>query len=147
MNTKSMILSNITTYESYIVELESSRITGERLETAKAMLNQNKALLMEIEKAEKEAARKTQKAQEPMPQFQTVYNLLIAESLCADYPFFRDLVRIEQNRRHPSQQVYIFKNSVALQEALRKLIAEVMQMKDEREKINREIDSIKERKI
>ena len=66
--------------------------------------------------------------------YRVVFSFPIAESLCADYPHFRDLVKIEQSNKYPKRQVWIFKRSEQFDKNFEELVQESRNNKIEREK-------------
>ena len=76
-----------------------------------------------------------------------VFSMQLAESLCFDYGYFKDLVRIEKNKNRQDRRVYLFKYSQGLQDAIDKEVAMYRKAKANRAKEAKDVDNaIKENK-
>lgn len=66
---------------------------------------------------------------------QVVYSIRLAESLCADYPYFRSLVAVEHAHKDPNKRVWVFRRSEEFDKDFAELKAEAIQAKKTREEI------------
>jgi len=62
---------------------------------------------------------------------QIVFSMQIAESLCADYEFFRQLISIEKSHKYPTKRVWVFRRSPAFDEAFEQLKADSIKIREE----------------
>lgn len=59
---------------------------------------------------------------EEMPPIQLVKSIRIAESLCADYPFFKDLLSIRKDKFNEKRKVWFFRRSEEFDDAFDLLV-------------------------
>lgn len=89
-----------------------------------------------------EQIAKEYKAQsKPKQEVINVYSMQLAESLCFDYGYFKDLVRIEKNRNRQNRRVYLFKYSQGLQDTIDKEVAIYRKAKANRAKEAKDVDN------
>ena len=65
--------------------------------------------------------------------YQAVYSLRMATELCADYPFFTNLITIRKNHKYPNRRVWFFKRTAEFDEVFEQLKAEAIKARQDRE--------------
>lgn len=65
---------------------------------------------------------------------QAVFSFKIAESLCADYPYFRSLIAVEKNNKDPSKRVWFFRRSEEFDKDFEELKEEAIKAREIRQK-------------
>lgn len=96
-----------------------------------------------MEQIEKEYKAQSKSKQEVI----NVFSMQLAESLCFDYGYFKDLVRIDRNKNRQDRKVYLFKYSQELQDAIDKEVSMYRKAKANRAKEAKNVDiAIKENK-
>lgn len=66
---------------------------------------------------------------------QVVNSIKIAESLCADYPYFRSLVAVEHNHKDVNKRIWLFRRSEEFDKHFAELKAEAVRARKEKEDI------------